>query len=368
VSILDVDGVSHRYASTGALPVLDGINLALPEAGVLAVVGESGCGKTTLGKLTAGLLRPTQGVVRFGGRDIAALEGDERKQWRRQVQLVHQDPYSSLNPGVNIASTLGPPLLYHKLAGRRELTSRLLELLGQVGLDATPDFLRRYPHQLSGGQRQRVAIARAMSLGPRLVVADEVTSMLDVSLRVAILDLLLSFRRERGVSYLFISHDFGVVRYFARGGRIIVMFYGVVVEEGPTEEVISRPSHPYTWALREAIPVPDPALAAAGPSRTGGATRGEAQPASSGCIFSNRCPFAEAKCRTARPPLVEVRAGGHRAACFFPERVPEVSRLRERTANGDATWRAAAGETGSGDADPSSPGSPRRAVRGQPGR
>jgi oligopeptide/dipeptide ABC transporter ATP-binding protein len=368
VSLLEVDGVTHRYASTGTLPVLDRVNLALPEAGVLAVVGESGCGKTTLGKLVAGALPPTQGVIRFDGRNIATLEGDERKQWRRQVQLVHQDPYSSLNPGVNISSTLGPPLLHHKLAGRRELTNRLLELLQQVGLDATPDFLRRFPHQLSGGQRQRVAIARAMSLGPRLVVADEVTSMLDVSLRVAILDLLLSFRRERDVSYLFISHDFGVVRYFARGGRIIVMFYGVVVEEGPTEEVISRPAHPYTWGLREAIPVPDPALATEEAGQAGGVMRGEEQPAPSGCIFSNRCPFVEKKCRTARPPLVEVRESGHRAACFFPERVPEVSRLRGRSANGEATRGANAGEAGSGDADPGAPGSLRRALRGQPGR
>lgn len=349
MSLLEVDGVTHRYASTGRRPVLDNVDLSLEQGGLLAVVGESGCGKTTLGKLVAGLLRPTRGLVRFDGRDIWSLEGDRRKRWRREVQLVHQDPYASLNPGVTLASTLGPALVHHHLATRRQLQDKLLMLLRQVDLDATPDFLRRYPHQLSGGQRQRVAIARAMSLEPRLVVADEVTSMLDVSMRVAILDLLLSFRRDRDVTYLFISHDFGVVRYFTQGGRIIVMFYGVVVEDGPTEDVISHPSHPYTWVLLQAIPVPDPSLAIDREAERAIAERAEGEPAGAGCIFSNRCPFAEDKCHQSRPPLAEVRSG-HKAACFFPERVPAVSYLLEEGAHEHPERSAPAGQTRSGDA------------------
>jgi oligopeptide/dipeptide ABC transporter ATP-binding protein len=363
VSLLEVGHVTHHYARAAARPVLDDVSLGMEQDGLLAVVGESGCGKTTLGKLVAGLLRPSQGQVLFDGRDTSALRGDEKKHWRRQVQLVHQDPYASLNPGVNIASTLGPALVYHKLTTRRHLQTTLLDLMGQVGLDATPEFLRRYPHQLSGGQRQRVAIARAVSLGPRLIVADEVTSMLDVSLRVAILDLLLSFREKQAMAYLFISHDFGVVRYFTQDGRIMVMFYGVVVEEGPTEQVISSPSHPYTWALLQAIPVPDPSLVVDRAKRREVARQAEGEPATVGCIFSNRCPFAEGKCRTARPPLAEV-GPGHKAACYFPERVPDVGYLskdpnREPTRSGPI-----AGQVGGGAAGPVGGGPAGRPVEG----
>jgi oligopeptide/dipeptide ABC transporter ATP-binding protein len=228
-----------------------------------------------------------------------------------------------LNPGLTIEDTLGAPLLHHKLVRRRQLKQALMRTLQEVGLDATPAFLARYPHQLSGGQRQRVAIARSMSLQPRVVVADEATSMLDVSLRVAILDLLLSFREQRDLAYMFISHDLGLVRYFAQGGRIMVMFYGVVVEEGPCEEVINRPQHPYTFLLLEAIPVPDPEIASQ--RRTEEIERyAEGQVSGTGCVFANRCPYAEDTCRKSRPPLAEV-APGHNAACFFPERVPSLA-------------------------------------------
>lgn len=323
MNLLEVEALSHRYPETRSeRPVLDEVNLTLAPNDIVAVVGESGCGKTTLGQLVARLLRPFSGEVRFEGQDVWTLKGDELNSYRRAVQVVQQDPYASLNPALTIGETLGAALLHHKVVRRRGLRDELLRILNEVGLDATPDFLRRYPHQLSGGQRQRVAIARSMSLHPRLVVADEATSMLDVSLRVAILDLLLSFRQEGRLAYLFISHDFGVVRYFAQGGRVLVMFYGVVVEEGPTEEVIHRPRHPYTVLLLEAIPVPDPFQAKLrDPAEI--SRFGEGPPATTGCVFYNRCPFSEDVCREKRPPLVEL-APGHRAACLFPERVPTL--------------------------------------------
>jgi oligopeptide/dipeptide ABC transporter ATP-binding protein len=324
VKVLEVDAVTHRYATTrGPRPVLDNVSLGLEAKDVVAVVGESGCGKTTLGRLIAGMIPPFEGQVRFEGRDLWSLKGDDFKAYRRAVQVVQQDPYASLNPGLTIEDTLGAPLLHHKMVRRRQLKPTLMRALQEVGLDATPAFLSRYPHQLSGGQRQRVAIARSMSLQPRVVVADEATSMLDVSLRVAILDLLLSFRQQRDLAYMFISHDLGLVRYFAQGGRIVVMFYGVVVEEGPCEEVINRPKHPYTFLLLEAIPVPDPEVASQ--RRTEELERyAEGQVATTGCVFANRCPFAEDACRKARPPLAEV-GDGHTAACFFPEKVPSLA-------------------------------------------
>ncbi|MFD2082737.1 peptide/nickel transport system ATP-binding protein [Actinopolymorpha cephalotaxi] len=324
MSLLEVDHLTHRYATTKDRPVLHDVNLAVEPDEVVALVGESGCGKTTLGKIIAGLTQPSDGVVRYEDQDIGSLRGKARSAWRRDVQMVHQDPYSSLNPGLSIGTTLGYGLRRHGLATHRTVEKRLLETLQQVGLDATPAFLHRYPHQLSGGQRQRVAIARAISLEPRLVVADEVTSMLDVSMRVAILNLLLKFRAERQISFVFISHDFGVVRYFTRGGRILVMFYGVVVEEGPTEQVITQPRHPYTYHLLRAIPVPDPDVAEVRRDEEV-AHRLEGEPARTGCVFANRCPFAEDRCREA-PPLAEV-APGHRAACFFPDRVPPITEL-----------------------------------------
>ena len=327
MSLVEVDGVTHRYRESGVRPVLDAVSLTIQPNEVISLVGESGCGKTTLGKIIAGLERPVRGEIRFLGKDIWELRGRQAKAWRLAVQLVHQDPYASLNPGLTIASTLGAGLLHNDLAGHRDLQDKMLGLLRQVGLEATVEFLRRYPHQLSGGQRQRVAIARAISVRPQLVVADEVTSMLDVSLRVAVLDLLRSFSRGQGVATLFISHDLGVVRYFSQGGRAVVMFYGVVVEEGPTEDVIGHPRHPYTYLLLEAVPVPNPSLARRrAQARVSEVLEGE--PAASGCVYSNRCSFAEAKCRDKKPLPVEV-GPGHAVACYFPDRVPPVKGMFE---------------------------------------
>lgn len=319
--LLVVSDVSHVYAKGTGRPVLKHVNVGVSRDDIVAIVGESGCGKTTLGKVAAGLVRPSRGEVSYNGVNIWSLSARARRAWRPSVQLIHQDPYSSLNPGLSIGSVLVAGLVRNRLCSRREAKGRVLEVLAQVGLDATEDFMHRYPHQLSGGQRQRVAVARAISLEPQLIVADEVTSMLDVSMRVAILDLLLGFRSSRSVSYVFISHDFGVVRYFAQGGRVVVMFYGVVVEEGPTEEVIQSPRHPYTWLLLQSLPVPDPRA-----RRQRGSVVGEPvqAPSDRGCPFSSRCPFVEARCYDAVPPMVQ-RGEGHYVACYFPDQVKLTS-------------------------------------------
>lgn len=326
MSLLEIRRVTHRYDTGGGRPVLNDVSLHVDEGEIVALVGESGCGKTTLGRLAAGLAEPTRGTVAFDGDDIATLRGRSRKSWRRQVQLVHQDPYGSLNPGLTIGSTLAAGLLEHKLATRRTLQERLIHLLQQVGLDATPAFLQRYPHQLSGGQRQRLSIARAISLQPRLVIADEVTSMLDVSMRVAIMDLLLSIQRERHLGFVFISHDFGVVRYIAQGGRIVVMFFGVVVEEGPVEQLITAPRHPYTHMLLESVPVPDPAVARQRPTET---RRLIGEASTTGCVFAARCPLVQDRCRQEAPPLIELD-DRHRTACFFSDQVPPLRHLTAR--------------------------------------
>lgn len=324
---LEVHDVSHTYATGSGRPVLHHVDLTAEPGDIIALVGESGCGKTTLGRMIAGLHEPSSGQIRFDGTDIATLKGRRRREWRRTVQMVHQDPYGSLNPGLTIGATLAPGLLRHKLATSRTVQQKMIELLDQVGLDATAEFLQRYPHQLSGGQRQRVSIARAISLQPDFIVADEVTSMLDVSMRVAILDLLLRFARERGIGYVFISHDFGVVRYFAQGGRIAVMFFGHIVEQGPVEELITNPRHPYTHLLLQAIPIPDPKLARA--RAEGEQTEGErliGEPAETGCVFANRCPLVQDVCRRQRPALDDI-GGGHRTACHFSDQVPPLDHI-----------------------------------------
>ncbi|HEY9290643.1 MAG TPA: ABC transporter ATP-binding protein [Microlunatus sp.] len=342
MSLLEVNNVSHIYATGSGRPVLNDVNLTADAGEVVAIVGESGCGKTTLGRMIAGLHQPTEGTINFDDRDIWKLKGKPQKVWRRRVQMVHQDPYGSLNPGLTIGSTLAPGMLGHKLATHRNVQDQMLTLLRQVGLDATPEFLHRYPHQLSGGQRQRVSIARAISLQPELIVADEVTSMLDVSMRVAILDLLLSFQQERGIGFVFISHDFGTVRYFARGGRIAVMFFGYVVEEGPTEELITAPKHPYTHMLLEAIPIPNPQLAREREQEEAETERLIGEPATRGCVFANRCPLVQDICRTERPKLTAV-GSGHRTACHFADEVPP---LRHIAAEKETVKAGAAKEDG----------------------
>ncbi len=320
MSLLSLDHIRHRYDKKSSQNVLNNVSVSIEQNDILALVGESGCGKTTLGKIAVGLVKPSEGVVSFKGSDISGLKGSGYHNYRRGVQLVHQDPYASLNPTQSIYETLSAGLIRHKLCSRRDRRDRVKDFLKTVGLDPTDDFLHRYPHQLSGGQRQRVGVARALVVQPQLIVADEAVSMLDVSMRVSILDLLLQLKEDRGLSYLFITHDFGVVRYFAEGYRIGVLYFGALVEEGSCAELIERPLHPYTYTLLSAVPIPDPRW---NRSRTPVVLRNlddTAMPAQ-GCPFVQRCPFSDQHCREETPPLRSFD-GQHKSACFHPDRIP----------------------------------------------
>jgi ABC-type oligopeptide transport system ATPase subunit len=262
--LLEFRGVDQMF-HTGKEDVhaVKGVDLSVGAGEVLCLVGQSGSGKSTLAKIGAGLRKPTSGQVLFEGKDIYAREN--RKEWktfRRGVQYVHQDPYASLNPIQTVYSILSAPLLKHKLVRNRdEAEDRITELLLQVDLKPAAAFLDKYPHQMSGGQRQRIAVARALTLDPKLILADESTSMLDVSIRIGLLKMLTQLRTELGVGFLFITHDLAMAKYFGSDGTMAVMREGEIVEYGPTLEVIDHPQHEYTQALLEAVPEADPDLA-----------------------------------------------------------------------------------------------------------
>lgn len=310
--VLELDGVSRTFTTPlGTITAVDDVSLAFGAGEVLCLVGESGCGKTTTGRLLAGLLRPTSGTVRYEGHDVWRSRGEEHRRARRAVQLVHQDPYASLNPTRTIEQTLTAPLLHHGVAhGGRAARAAAGELLERVGLVPAGDLLEKYPHQLSGGQRQRVSIARALTVDPRVIVADEAVSMVDVSIRISLLTLLLSLRRDLGVTIVLITHDLAVARFFSREGRIAVMYLGRVVELGPSETLVTDPAHPYAEALIAALPEADPAVTR-GKQRV--ALRGAEVPSllavPSGCPFHPRCPKAETGlCDVVRPELTALDA------------------------------------------------------------
>ena len=294
-----------------ALQAVSQVDIAIYEGETLALVGESGCGKSTLGRLLLGLLPPTQGQALFDGQDLAALPPARLRTLRRQMQLVFQDAAAALNPRWTVAEVLAEPLRLHDLCPRREFAARGAALLEQVGL--SPDLLGRYPHELSGGQRQRVGLARALALSPRLVVCDEPVSALDVSVQAQMLNLLSHLQRERGLTYLFISHDLGVVRHSA--DRVCVMFLGRVCEVGPTQALFSAPRHPYTKFLLDSVPRPDPTRRGEGAALPPGEIPSPVHPPS-GCRFRTRCPYAKDICAQVVPPLQG--EGGHQAACHFP--------------------------------------------------
>jgi len=311
--VLALERVTREFATRGGrIRAVDDVSWALGEGEILCLVGESGSGKTTVARLAAGLLPPTRGVVRYRGRDLAAMEKAEFRSYRRAVQVVHQDPYASLNPVQTIGDMLRAPLVYHRVVpGRAAATARAAELLARVDLSPPENFLGKYPHQLSGGQRQRVAIARALALEPRVIVADEAVSMIDVSIRVGILNTMLRLRGELGVSFLFITHDLAVVKYFGWEGRVGVMYVGKLVEEGRTPKVIGAPLHPYTRALAAAVPEPDPELAERkAPLELRSLEIPNLLALPSGCVFHPRCPwFVPGLCDVAAPPLLGVGEG-----------------------------------------------------------
>jgi oligopeptide transport system ATP-binding protein len=285
---------------------VDGVSLIINANETLAVVGESGCGKTTIGNAVLGLAPVTAGRITFEGRDLSALTASERRHVWREMQVVFQDPVSALNPRRTIAESIAEPLVIHDHP-KAQIAARVDELMGLVGLN--PDQRDRRPGALSGGQRQRVVIARALALNPKLVICDEPVSALDVSIQSQILNLLMRLQRELGLSYLFIAHDLSVVRHIA--DRVAVMYLGLVIEEGPTAQVFAKPVHPYTEALLSAIPVPDPTLRG---KRKGIVLQGELPSPLDpprGCPFFTRCPLAEETCKDARPPLVEVSPAHH---------------------------------------------------------
>jgi oligopeptide/dipeptide ABC transporter ATP-binding protein len=287
---------------------VDGVSLTIGRQETLGLVGESGSGKTTLGRSVLRLVEPTAGRILLDGRDVTRLSQREFRPLRRRMQIVFQNPYASLNPRKTVGQILRQPLRAHRVPGDPDAITTAL--LARVGL--SPEAARRYPHEFSGGQRQRIAIARALTLRPDLVVADEITSGLDVTVKLRVLALLRELQAEFHVAYLFISHDLAVLRQIA--DRVAVMYLGRIVEEAPTGDLFERPLHPYTQILKASVPVPDPRAAWEPPVLAGESPSPIEVPA--GCRFHPRCPFAEARCRSEVPVLREVEPG-HHAACHL---------------------------------------------------
>jgi len=295
----------------GDVKAVDGVDFTINRGETLGLVGESGCGKTTTGRCILRLERPTAGQILFDGRDVNRMERKELTALRRRVQVIFQDPYSSLNPRMKVGDIIGEPIMVHGVErDARRRRDRVRELLSVCGLD--PKFTDRYPHEMSGGQRQRVGIARALALDPEFIVCDEAVSALDVSIQAQVINLLEDLRERFGLTYLFIAHDLSVVRHLCQ--RVAVMYLGRIVEMADSDELFDNPLHPYTQALLSAVPVPDPRVEAARAFRP---PRGEVpSPINppSGCVFHPRCPMAVEGCKQSRPVLRELRPR-HWVAC-----------------------------------------------------
>lgn len=302
--------VSELVKHFGSVRAVDGVTFTINEGETLALVGESGSGKTTLGRCVLRLIEPTAGEIRFDGCDLLSLRAAALRRVRQKVQIIFQDPFSSLNPRMSIGQAVAEPLIVHRACPSSEVPSRVAQLLSLVGL--SQEHVNRPPHEFSGGQRQRVVIARALALNPKLIVADEPVSALDVSVQAQILNLLQDLQDSLGISYLFISHNLSVVRHVAH--RTAIMYLGRIVEMGPTESLFNRPHHPYTQALISAVPVPDPTRVRQRLLLSGDVPSPRNLP--SGCRFHPRCPRVMEQCRSEDPKL-ETRGEGLTAACHL---------------------------------------------------
>ena len=349
-AILEVDQLQMYFPvkssgllrrTIGHVQAVDGVSFEVPTGGALGLVGESGCGKSTTGRLITRLLTPTAGEIRFEGDDIAHLSPRQLKPLRREIQMIFQDPYTSLNPRHTVGSIVGAPLEIHKVVPRNKVLTRVQELLEIVGLN--PEHYNRYPNEFSGGQRQRIGIARALTLNPKLLVADEPVSALDVSIQAQVINLLQDLQREFGISFLFIAHDLAVVRHFCP--EVAVMYLGKVVEIADRATLYDHPHHPYTQALLSAVP--DVKQAASGGRRERVRLEGDVpSPINppSGCRFRTRCPMAQEICAKVVPPLMQI-GERHKVACHF---AGEIGRMPTKPVFADLL-----GVDDRGDRDPS---------------
>jgi peptide/nickel transport system ATP-binding protein/oligopeptide transport system ATP-binding protein len=327
-ALLDARNIVKHYPILGgvlmrqiaSVKAVDGVSLTIKEGETVGLVGESGCGKTTFGRTILRLEEPTAGEIVFQGRSILGNSRNQMQALRREMQIIFQYPFSSLNPRKTVGQIIGEPLLVHGVKDRRERDRRVLELLEVVGL--RKEQMRRYPHQFSGGQRQRIGVARALALKPKLVVCDEAVSALDVSIQAQVINLLKDLQRDFGLTYLFISHDLSVVEHVS--DRVAVMYLGKIVELAPADALYREPLHPYTQALLSAVPIPDPSLQRPGRIILKGDVPSPIDPPS-GCRFHPRCRYAQAVCSQDEPSLDEVRPG-HRAACHFAGSVGRSNR------------------------------------------
>ena len=316
-NLISLENLQVHYRTGGGLfsasklvKAVDGVSLDIKKGETLGLVGESGCGKSTAGRAILRLIEPTGGVVKMMGRDIAPLTKKELRPFRQQMQIVFQDPFSSLNPRMTAGEIVGEPLYVHGVKGRKERLEQVAALFARVGL--RPAQMSNYPHQFSGGQRQRIGIARALALGPKLIVGDEPVSALDVSIQAQVINLLQDLQRERQLSYLFISHNLAVVEHISH--RIAVMYLGRIVEYADTRSIFTKAQHPYTEALLSAVPVPDPAVKRQKRVLQGDVPSPVNPP--SGCHFHTRCPYAVARCKVETPLLREI-APGHHVSCHL---------------------------------------------------
>ena len=327
-ALLEVNGLVKHFVAQRSLfgralahvKAVDGVSFSLEAGKTLALVGESGCGKSTVSRLVLRLIEPDAGTVRFNGRDLLSLDAHALRKFRREAQIIFQDPYASLNPRMTVGQILSEPLALHDLVPPAQRRERVAELLRLVGLE--PRLARRYPHEFSGGQRQRIAIARALAVEPKLIICDEPVSALDVSIRSQILNLLRELQDRLGLAYIFVSHDLAVVKHIA--DRVAVMNLGGIVEEAEADELFAQPRHPYSRALLSAIPLPQPHAKRAKVVLQGEIPSALNPPA--GCRFHTRCPFVIDRCRTEAPALVADGAG-HATACHRVSELPPADTI-----------------------------------------